>query len=170
MPLDDGSTRLKTVLLVEDDFGVRDSFMKWLVDRGFEILESASGDEALSLVRNTKETIGVAIVDMSMPLMWGDEFARRLAIISPETKVIFISGHSEEFLRSGGELSEDDIFFAKPFSTKLLLEKIWELLGIEPPAVPVPDEAAPSPENSSPQHPHFTEHLDLHMENDKRVE
>ena len=96
-PLQDGSTRPKTVLLVEDDAAVRLSFMMGLVDHGFEIVEAASGDEALRLVLNTKDLIEVAIVDMAMPAMWGDEFAKRLAIVSPQTKVIFVSGHTEDF-------------------------------------------------------------------------
>src|SRR5436190_9835641 len=89
-PLYHDSTRPKIVLLVEDDYAVRDSTMKGLANHGFDVLESASGDEALRLVQNTKETIEVAVIDMAMPLMWGDELARRLSIISPETKFIFI--------------------------------------------------------------------------------
>ena len=170
VPLHDGSTRPKTVLLVEDDAAVRESFMKGLVDHGFDILESASGEEALGLVQNRKETIEVAIVDMNMPEMWGDEFARRLALVSPETKVIFISGHSEDFLHIGGSLTGDEIFFAKPFCPMLLLKKIKEMLGIEDVVVPTPVGTSPAAENPQPQPPHFTEHPDLHMETDRHVE
>jgi len=158
---------------VEDDYAVRDSTMKGLANHGFDVLESASGDEALRLVQNTKETIGVAVIDMAMPLMWGDELARRLAIISPETKFIYISGHSEDFLLSGGALAENDIFFAKPFSPKLLLEKIRELLGMEIPIAAVaPAVDATSGLVGDPQHPYpcFTECQDIHVETDQHVD
>ena len=168
--LRDESTRPKTVLLVEDDAAVRESFMKGLVDHGFDILESANGDEALGLVQNRKETIEVAIVDMNLPEMWGDEFARRLAIVSPKTKVIFISGHTEDFLHIGGSLTGDEIFFAKPFCPMLLLQKLKELLGIEDVVVPAPVGASPAAENPHPQPPHFTGYPDLHMEKDQHVE
>jgi DNA-binding response OmpR family regulator len=171
-PVHDDSARPKTVLLVEDDAAVRDSFMKALRDHGFEILEAASGDEALSLCVHGKETIEIAIIDMSMPQMWGDELAQRLAIVSPKTKIIFISGHSEDFLRSTSALTGTEIFFAKPFLPTLLLQKIKELLGIEVPAPAAHDgpSAAAEDENSPPQSPHFTEYLDLHMETDRNVE
>jgi DNA-binding response OmpR family regulator len=105
-----------------------------------------------------------------MPLMWGDELAQRLAIVSPQTKVIFISGHSEEFLHSGGTLSGNEIFFPKPFCVDLLLKKIRELLGIEDPVVPEPGEAAGHLEESGLRRSRIAEHPHLHMESDRRVE
>jgi DNA-binding response OmpR family regulator len=169
-PLCDDSSRTRFVLLVEDDAGVRDSMMKLLVNHGFKVLETASGDEGLSVAQNLNEAIEVAVVDMAMPTMWGDEFAEKLAVISPMTKFIFISGHSEDFLRIGGSLSGNEIFFPKPFSPKLLLEKIRELLGIETPFVAVATETSPAGEDVHAQHPHFAEILDLHIETDQRVD
>lgn len=144
-PLPDDSNRRKTVLVVEDDVDVMASLVSGLVDHGFDILEAAGADEALSLCVNSKATIGVAVVDMAMPGMWGDEFAQWLSLVSPDTIVIFISGHTEDFLRLGGSLTGDDIFFPKPFAIKLMVQKIRELLGL-------------------------TEHSDLRMEIDRRVE
>ena len=169
-PLHDDLPGQKTILLVEDDEAVRDSFMKGLVDHGFDILEAASADEALTICQRTREIIEIAIIDMAMPVMWGDELARRLAIVSPHMKFIFISGHSEDFLLSGGALTGDEIFFAKPFGPMLLLQKIREILGIEEPVVPAPQDTTSMTENPHPQAPHFAEHPDLHMETDRHVE
>lgn len=144
--------------------------MTAMVDHGFDILQAASGDEALAMVQNVNEAIEVAVVDMAMPLMWGDELAQRLAIISPETKIIFISGHSEDFLRSGGALTGNEIFFAKPFSPKLLLEKLWEMLGIESPVQRAADDTSSAAARPHAQSPHFAEYLDLHIETDRHVE
>jgi len=168
--LPDDSTRRRTVLLVEDDAAVRLSLVTALVHHGFDILEAESGDEALNLVQNRTETIDVAIIDMAMPLMWGDELAQRLAIVSPSTQIIFISGHSEDFLRSTAALAGNETFFAKPFSPKLLLIKLKEMLGIEDAVVPGPGVTLPAPDDSHAQSPHFTEHPDLHMETDHHVE
>lgn len=170
MSAPDGSFRPKAVLVVENDAGVRKSLMDWFANRGFQLLESARPDDALNLVQRTREPIGVAVVDMSMPVMWGDVFARALALISPETKVVFISGHSEEFLLSMGSLTEGDIFFAKPYSSKELLHKVWELLGIEVPVAAVA-QGTPAPGIDPQTQPaHFAEHLDFHIENDQRVQ
>ena len=157
----------KAVLVLENDTGVRESIMKWFINRGFEILESASPDDALIQVQQSHLPIGVAVVDMSMPVMWGDAFARQLALISPETKVIFISGHSEEFLKALGSLTDGDIFFAKPYSCKALLYKVWELLGMEIQVIVT--RKLSEILNEIPQDPHFAEHLDFHIENDQRV-
>ena len=169
-PLSDGSNRTRFVLLVEDDAAVRRSLMAALVDHGFEMLQASSGDEGMSVAQNLNETIEVAIVDMAIPPIWGDEFAQRLALVSPTTKFIFISGHSEDFLRLGGSLTGNEIFFPKPFSPKLLLEKIRELLGIVPPVVPKVIGSSPTAENLHAQPPHFAEYLDLHIETDQHVD
>jgi DNA-binding response OmpR family regulator len=152
------------VLLVEDDAAVRDSLMKGLVNHGFDILEASTGDEALLVCQHCREIIEVAIIDMALPMMWGDELAHRLAIVSPSTKVIFISGHSEDFLRTGGALRGDEIFFAKPFAPKLLLQKVKELLGIEDPVVPVASNASSVTESNCPQTPQIAEQSGLQME------
>jgi DNA-binding response OmpR family regulator len=169
-PLFHGSTRQKFVLLVEDDAAVRRSLMLALVDHGFQILQASSGDEGMRVAENLKETIEVAVVDMALPPIWGDEFAQRLALVSPLTQFIFISGHSEDFLRLGGNLTGNEIFFPKPFSPKLLLEKIRDLLGIAPPVVQKVIGSTPTAETLCPQPPHFAEYLDLHIETDQRVD
>lgn len=166
----DDSSRMKAVLVLENDAGVRDSIRRWFVNRGFELLECARPDEALDLVQQAGQSIEVAVVDMAMPVMWGDDFARHLAVISPHTKVIFISGHTEDFLRNLGSLKDGDIFFAKPYHAKELLHKVWELLGMEVPVVPAAQETPATVLDPQLQHPHFAEHLDLHIENDQCVE
>lgn len=170
MTVQDGSLWPKAVLVLENDAEVRKSIMNFFINRGFDILESASPDEALCLVQQSKLPIGVAVVDMRMPVMWGDEFAERLALISPETKVIFISGHTEEYLQIMGSLKENDIFFPKPYSPRALLHKVWELLGMEVPVVPAAQGVPPTAIDPQPQIPHFAEHLDFHIENDHRVQ
>jgi DNA-binding response OmpR family regulator len=160
----------QTVLLVEDDAAVRDSFMKGLVGHGFDILEAASGDEAIRLCQRANEAIPVAIVDMAMPQMWGDDLARRLADLNPQMKVIFVSGHSEQFLRGLGALTGNEVFFAKPFSLALLLKKVRETLGIENPAVLEPEDASSATEDPQAHIAHLTEHPELHMETDQHVD
>ena len=171
-PVHEKSARLKTVLLVEDDAAVRGSLGQWLVSQNFEIVEAASGDGALNRCLNRKEPIDIAIIDMRMPDIWGDELAQRLAIVSPQTKVIFISGHTEDFLRSASALTGNEIFFPKPFSLKLMLNKIRELLGIEVPDIPAPKgpSATTGSNDPQPQPLHFTKYPDFHMEIDRHVE
>ena len=160
----------QTVLLVEDDPAVRDSFMKGLVGHGFDILEAASADEAMTLCQRSKQAIQVAIIDMAMPEMWGDDLARRLAIVNPQTKFIFVSGHSEQFLRGLGALTGDEVFFAKPFTLPLLLKKVRETLGIEVPAVQSPEDATSATGDQKAQTSQRAESPELHVEIDRHVD
>ncbi len=125
------------MLVVEDDPAVRDSLTMGLhTQQKFKILEAEGGDEALAICQNYKGAIDLVVTDVVMPSMWGDEFARRLALVRPRTPVVFISGHSEEMLVDHGILTGTEPFFGKPFENKLLAKKIMEMLGHEDPAKP----------------------------------
>lgn len=141
---------LKTILLVEDDEAVRDSVRMGLVQFGFHVMEAANGDEAVILCQAYEGKIDATVIDMVIPRMWGHEIAGRLVEISPNIKVVYISGHSEEFMLGCGVLKADDVFFAKPFYPSELADKIYEMLGVVNPlgaCSPGTDPAANSPEN-----------------------
>lgn len=124
-----------TLLLVEDDAAVRLSLKMGLQSRPkFKILEAESGDEALAICRSYPAVIDLVVVDVVMPSMWGDELARRLALVRPRMPVVFISGHSAEMLVDHGILTGREPFLGKPFDGKLLAKKIKELLEPEAPA------------------------------------
>ena len=128
---------MKTILLIEDDEAVRDSVRMGLVQFGFHVMEAANGDEAVILSQAYEGTVDAAVVDMVMPRMWGHEIAARLMEFAPEMKVVYISGHSEEFMLGCGVLKPNDVFFAKPFYPSELADKIYEILGVPNPLTKV---------------------------------
>lgn len=120
----------KIVLLVEDDEAVRDSVRMGLVQFGFHVLEAANGDEAAILCEAYQGKVDASVIDMVMPRTWGHEVATRLRALSSGIKVVYISGHSEEFMLGSGVLKAEDVFFAKPFYPSELADKIYEMLGV----------------------------------------
>ncbi len=137
----------KTILLIEDDEAVRDSVRMGLVQFGFHVLETSNGDDAAILCQAYEGKIDAAVVDMVMPRMWGHEIAARLLEISPAIKVVYISGHSEDFMLGCGVLKAEDVFFPKPFYPSELADKIYQMLGVPNPltgSCPVADPVAQS--------------------------
>ncbi len=118
-----------TVLFVEDDSAVRLALVMGLLHRNFKVLEAGDGDEAVAICRSYEGTIDVVVVDVIMPRMWGHEFVIQLQQLRPNTPVVYISGHSEEMLKSRNVLGHGEAFLAKPFQAKELAEKIMELLA-----------------------------------------
>lgn len=99
-----------------------------LASYGFEVLEAEDGDEALQIAREFDGEIHAWVLDMAMPQMWGDVVAGHLAILRPHANIIFISGHSEEYLVNLGRLTGRVSFLSKPFRIEALLAKMCEMV------------------------------------------
>jgi two-component system, cell cycle sensor histidine kinase and response regulator CckA len=109
-----------TVLLAEDSEAVRRFVMALLNDAGYEILVAEDGEQALKLVESYQGTIQVLLSDVFMPVLNGDELARRILALQPEIKVILMSAHAPEMLA----MDDSWQFIQKPFRSTVLLEKI----------------------------------------------
>ncbi|MEY2495566.1 MAG: two-component system, cell cycle sensor histidine kinase and response regulator CckA [Verrucomicrobiota bacterium] len=123
-------TGCETILVLEDDIGVRHLSVRVLRGLGYDVLEAANGDDAQRLVgRSDNKKIDLLLTDMVMPQMSGRSFADWLGKTSPETKVVFISGYLEESLHPGDRRGQEEMFFlAKPFDPAQLAKKIREAL------------------------------------------
>ena len=100
-----------------------------LVLRNFDVVEAANAEEALSIFEAFPGRIDVAVVDIVMPRMWGDELGSRLKTLQPDLPIIYVSGNSHETMVARGILSVDDLFLGKPFLTSTLAAKLEELLS-----------------------------------------
>jgi two-component system, cell cycle sensor histidine kinase and response regulator CckA len=122
-----------TVLVVDDDAAVRDMMRRSLTRRRHTVLDAASGDEALRLSRMFNEHIDLLITDLRMPGMSGLELREVFADERPEMRVLFISGHADEFMRS--ELRDHATpFLGKPFSMDELDEAMQRAMDGGPKA------------------------------------
>jgi two-component system cell cycle sensor histidine kinase/response regulator CckA len=120
-----------TVLLVEDEEGVRTLLDSVLTLHGYTVFAAANGPEALRLAAEHAEPIHLLLTDVSMPEMNGWQLAARLAPRRPGMKVLYISGYTDQpGLPPPGEGVP---FLAKPFAPDVLVAKVGEVLGrLEP--------------------------------------
>jgi len=124
-PLRHGS---ETVLLVEDEDMVRKLASELLAETGYRVLEANGGEAAIHLGKKHKERIDLLITDVVMPKLSGKEVAQQLQAIHPETKVLFMSGYTDEAIVHHGIVDSGIAFIQKPFSERALAQKIRDVL------------------------------------------
>jgi two-component system cell cycle sensor histidine kinase/response regulator CckA len=118
----------ETVLLVEDEATLRMLVSEVLQDCGYTILEAQDGMEALRVSEEYQGPIDVLMTDVVMPNMGGRELAERISARRPDTKMIFLSGYTDDAVVRHGVLSADVAFLQKPFSSDALRQKIRTVL------------------------------------------
>lgn len=118
--------RAQTVLVVEDEVGIRALLNKVLVRQGYTVLEAANGREALEVARSHAGPIHLLISDVVMPEMGGVELANQLRPQRPETKVLLISGYMGA--PGPASLPRGAAFLQKPFTLNALSIKVKEML------------------------------------------
>ncbi|MGH9449057.1 MAG: PAS domain S-box protein [Terriglobia bacterium] len=119
----------ETVLVVEDENPVRVVLGKILRGMGYQVIEAARGDEALELCRNRTNKIHLLLTDMAMPHMKGQELARLLAEIHPETKTLFMTGYAGNKVGAMDVLESGAHFLSKPFTAEGLGQKVRQILN-----------------------------------------
>jgi PAS domain S-box-containing protein len=118
----------ETVLLVEDEDGVRSLATLVLRSCGYTVLEAKDGQEALAQAQRHSGPIHLVVTDVVMPRMSGRQLADQLAAARPDTKTLFVSGYTDEAVVRHGLLDGSMAFLQKPFSATLLACKIREVL------------------------------------------
>jgi len=118
----------ETILLVEDDAGVRGAARTFLEEHGYRVLEAARGSEALRLCQEQHAHIDLILTDVVMPEMNGRELVERLARIRPDTPVLYMSGHTDSVtvrLKAGeGKIH----LLQKPFTAATLARQVRQVL------------------------------------------
>ena len=118
----------ETVLLVEDEDGVRALIRQVLIRNGYKVLESRHGEEAALLADGHKGPIHLLLTDVVLAKMSGRELAQRLAPSRPRMQVIFMSGYTDEAIIHHGMLTPGTKFLQKPFTTDTLMHTVREVL------------------------------------------
>jgi signal transduction histidine kinase/ActR/RegA family two-component response regulator len=119
----------ETILLVEDETGVRELASELLRSGGYTVLEARDGTEAVKCATNHSATIDLLLTDMVMPRMSGSELAEKLWSNKPDLRVIFMTGYAEFPARGAENISTEAAMLQKPFSRLTLLEKVREVLS-----------------------------------------
>jgi nitrogen-specific signal transduction histidine kinase len=118
----------ETVLLVEDEDGVRALSRHVLQVCGYTVLEATDGAEAVRIAGQHREHIDLLLTDVVMPRMSGREVAERVAGMHAGTKVLFLSGYTDDAVVRHGILEAEVAFLQKPFSPASLAAKVREVL------------------------------------------
>ncbi len=118
-----------TVLLVEDETGLRDVATRVLRRAGYEVIEAGSGPKALEALRQRGRKVDLLLTDMVMPDgMTGSELAEQIMALHPGTKVILTSGYSNQLEDTSFLLENGILFLPKPYSPQTLCEAVRKSL------------------------------------------
>jgi signal transduction histidine kinase len=117
------------ILLVEDEPNVRRIARRILERNGYTVLEASNGVEALRMMEHRQEPIALVLTDLVMPEMGGRELASRLRIVSPTSRVLFMSGYTEDAVLRQSVMEPGSIFLDKPFTFDTLIRKVREALA-----------------------------------------
>ena len=125
------NTGTETILLVEDDDGLRALTRRILLKHGYEVLETARTSDAEQACRNHPGKIHLLLTDVVMPGASGKELASRLTMIRPEMLVLYMSGYTDSVVMKQGVEEGSVNFLAKPFTPSALGQKVREVLDIK---------------------------------------
>jgi two-component system cell cycle sensor histidine kinase/response regulator CckA len=122
------STGTETILLVEDNMGLRKLATRFLEPAGYRVLGAATGEEALSLLERHQAPVHLLLSDVVMPGMSGRQLAEQLVQTRPGVKVLYMSGYTSDTIVRHGVLDAQVSFLGKPFTAATLLQKVREVL------------------------------------------
>lgn len=117
-------TGQETILIVEDEDAVRSLVSTVLRRKGYEVLETSNGEDALRLFEQRPETIDVIVTDVVMPGMQGMTLVSKIRGLKPGIRVLYMSGYTS----NTASITSDATFIMKPFTPAALAEKVKELL------------------------------------------
>jgi len=121
-------TGTETILLAEDDEILRPLTKGLLTKLGYTVLDAKSAEQALAVAGARQGPIHLLVADVVMPGASGRELARRLAQSRPETRVLYVSGYTDDAIVHHGMLDPGLKFLQKPFTPAALARKVREVL------------------------------------------
>jgi CheY-like chemotaxis protein len=116
------------ILLVEDENTLRNITRQYLTKQGYTVLEANNGVAAMQLSATHPGPIHLLLTDVIMPGMNGRELADRLTSVRPETRVVYMSGYTENAIGHNGVLEPGTNLLQKPFTLPALKAKVREVL------------------------------------------
>jgi CheY-like chemotaxis protein len=122
----------ETILLVEDNTGVRELLRQVLPSLGYTLVEAENGQEALRLLADYPDPIHLLLTDVVMPGISGKTLAEEASRTRPDLKMLFMSGYTDEAIVQHGVSDAEAAFLQKPFSLMALAAKIRSVLDNSP--------------------------------------
>jgi PAS domain S-box-containing protein len=132
LPFENSSTEARrgseTVLLVENAESLRTLAKEFLKSSGYAVLDAENGKEALRIASAFAGTIHLLLTDVIMPGMGGKQLAEQVTSLRPATRVLFMSGYSNDGIVQSGILTSEAPLLEKPFTREILLRRVRQVL------------------------------------------
>jgi len=125
----------ETVLVVEDARPLRDLICEALSSSGCTVVSARDAQEALQIIRRQEGPVDLLLTDVVMPGMNGPALAKEVRSLRPQTKILYMTGYSGEFLRAD-MLTPGVSFIQKPFAPADLARKVSKMLAEKEPPAP----------------------------------
>jgi CheY-like chemotaxis protein len=123
-----GSGGPETILLVEDDERVRGLALWCLKMQGYQVLTATDGKDALRVLKSHRGPLDLILTDVVMPNIGGLELVRQLKTSSPDLKVLYMSGYTDDAVVRHGLIDSEVAFIQKPYTPQVLLHKVRQIL------------------------------------------
>ena len=120
----------ETILVIEDERMVRNLTVEILREYGYDVLAAASGEEAATLCEAHGGRIHLLLTDLVMPGGSGQEWAKRLVVIRPDMKVLYMSGYTDTATTERGLPALNNAYLQKPFTAVGLTRKVREIIDL----------------------------------------
>lgn len=131
------SRRVETILLVDDEDGLRDLAQEILEAHGYRVLVARDGAEALTLAQDHAGPIDLLLTDVVMPKLSGRQVAEQLASGRPAMRVLYMTGYTDDVALRQGLAQATAALLPKPFTPDRLLRRVREVLDApETPRLP----------------------------------
>jgi CheY-like chemotaxis protein len=120
----------ETILIVEDEVAILRVGKRSLENLGYTVLAASTPSEAIRIAEEYQGTIHLLMTDVVMPELNGRDLARRLAVMHPNMKQLYMSGYTADVIGIHGVLEEGVHFMQKPFAIPVLAEKVRQALDV----------------------------------------
>jgi two-component system cell cycle sensor histidine kinase/response regulator CckA len=118
-----------TILLVEDEEGLRSLNARGLRSRGYSVIEASNGVEAMEALEQKNGAVDLVVSDVVMPEMDGPTLLKAMRGRNPDLKIIFVSGYAEDAFEKSLPENQQFAFLAKPFALSALVEKVKQTMA-----------------------------------------
>jgi two-component system, cell cycle sensor histidine kinase and response regulator CckA len=126
----------ETILVAEDHEGLQEIVRRSLEARGYTVLMARNGEEAVRLFEENWQKIGLAVLDVMMPVMNGADAYTKMCRVRPDLPVIFTTGHTAESISLSSAIGAGVVFVEKPYTPGSLNEAIRRRLDAGAPVQP----------------------------------
>ena len=117
-----------TILLVEDEEGLRSLNARGLRSRGYSVIEASNGIEALEALEEKNGAVDLVVSDVVMPEMDGPTLLKTMRTRNPDLKIIFVSGYAEDAFEKSLPENQQFAFLPKPFTLSQLVAAVKETM------------------------------------------